>query len=366
MFKSEEDIYRKLQKHLDSMPVGFPASDNGADIRVLKAFFTPEEAKFATFLSFFPATAKDIWRRVKRKLGMSLEETEKMLADMRDKGLIYHGEDPKSGEPLYLNAPLAIGFFEFAINNLNKAKVEALEEYLDTFLGEFFSTGIPQVRTIPINTAVPPDTKIMPYDEVWSLFDEMEGPFAIAPCVCVQEKEVLGHKCTHDLTERCLTNSKWYVEQGHAREVTKEEAKALVKKAQEDGLVIQPGNYKKGQWFCLCCGCCCGILSNAKKLEKPAPLLATNHYSEIDADACQACGLCIERCPMDAIEMGDSTLINQDRCIGCGVCIPTCPSDAIILKRKDQVIEPPKDRTDMYMRIMKKKIELKQGTKTGN
>ena len=360
MTESEDEIYRQLQRHLDSLPIGFPASDTGADIRVLKAFFTPEEAKCAMFLDFFPATAKDIWRRVKRKLGMSLEETEQMLQSMREKGLIYHGEDPATGTMLYLNAPLAIGFFEFAINNLNQQKVEALEEYLDTYLQEFFSTGIPQVRTIPINAAVTPEMGIMPYDEVWELVDQMKGPFAIAPCVCVQEREILGHKCAHELTERCLTNSQWYIDQGNAREVTKEEAVALIKKAQEDGLVIQPGNYKKGEWLCLCCGCCCGILSNVKKLDKPAQLVATNYYSEVDSDACVACGVCIERCPMNAIDLEEVALINRDRCIGCGVCIPTCVSEAIHLKRKEQVIEPPKDRTDMFMKIMQKKTELKR------
>jgi electron transport complex protein RnfB len=360
MNDSEDEIYRKLQLHLDSLPIGFPASDTGAGIRVLKAFFTPEEARFATFLDFFPTTAKDIWRRMKRKLGMSLEETENMLKSMRDKGLIYHGEDPATGTILYLNAPFAIGFYEFAVNNLNLEKVKAVEEYIDTYMKEFFSTGIPQIRTIPIETAVTPDLAIMPYDEVWKLVDQMKGPFAIAPCICVQEREILGHKCKHELTERCLTNSKWYVEQGNAREVTKEEAIALIKKAQEDGLVIQPGNYKKGEWFCLCCGCCCGILSNIKKLDKPAQLLATNHYSEVDPNACTACGTCVDRCPMDAIDLDEIAVINRERCIGCGVCIPTCPAEAIHLKRKGQVTEPPKDRTDMFMKIMQKKTELKR------
>jgi len=358
--KSEEEIYRTLQEHLNTLPVGFPAAADGADIRVLKAFFTPEEAKFATFLDFFPATAKAVHRRVKRKLEMTREETASMLKSMADKGLIYHGEDSKTGTPLYLNAPLAIGFFEFAVNNLNKEKVEAIEEYIETFMEDFFLTGIPQVRTIPIDVAVTPDNKIMPYDEVWSLFDKMKGPFAIAPCVCAQEKELLGHKCEHDLTERCLTNSKWYVEQGKAREVSKDEARALVKKAQADGLVVTPGNYKSNEWFCLCCGCCCGILSNAKKLEKPATLLVSNHFSEVDPDTCVACGVCVEKCPMDAIVINDFAEINRDRCIGCGVCIPSCDSNAIQLKKKDQIVEPPKDRTDMYTKIMQKKIELKR------
>ena len=39
-----EEIFRKLQKHLDKQPVGYPAVKSGADIRLLKYFFEPEEA----------------------------------------------------------------------------------------------------------------------------------------------------------------------------------------------------------------------------------------------------------------------------------------------------------------------------------
>ena len=43
----DSDIYRKLQQHLDKMPVGFPSVKSGADIRVLKHLFTP--------VNWFPA-----------------------------------------------------------------------------------------------------------------------------------------------------------------------------------------------------------------------------------------------------------------------------------------------------------------------
>ncbi|HUX99353.1 MAG TPA: 4Fe-4S binding protein [Candidatus Deferrimicrobium sp.] len=363
MAETDEDIYRKLQKHLDSMPIGFPATENGAEIRVLKAFFTPEEAKFATFLRFFPETAKTIWRRIKKTMDLSLEETQAMLKSMDDKGLLLHDSDPESGETLYLNAPLAIGFYEFSINNLDKKKVEAIEGYFETFMKEFFLTGIPQMRTIPIDAAITPDMGVMAYDEVWNIFDQMKGPFAVAPCICVQEREILGRKCEHELTERCMTNSRWYIRHGHAREITKEEARSILKKAQEDGLVVQPGNFKRSDFFCLCCGCCCGILTNLKKLEKPAQLVATNHYSEVDPNNCTACATCMDRCPMDAITVEDVAVVNRDRCIGCGVCISTCPADAIHLRRKAQLIEPPENLMDMYKKIMTKKTELRKSGK---
>ncbi len=360
MTEAEDEIYRKLQLHLDKMPVGFPVAENGADIRVLKAFFTPEEANFATFLNFFPSTTKDIWRRVKRKLGMSLEETTDMLEHMKKKGLLYWGENPKTGDQLYLNAPFAIGFYEFALHHLDKERVEAFEAYIDTFIDEFFSTGIPQVRTIPIEAAITPELGVMAYDEVYKLLDRMKEPFAVATCVCTQEREILGKKCTHDLTERCMVNSRWFIKNRNAREITREEARALLKQAQDDGLVIQPGNYKRNDFFCLCCGCCCGILTNVRKLDKPAKFVATNHYSEVDPDTCVACGTCMDRCPMEAITIDDVASINLDRCIGCGVCIPSCPEEAIHLRRKEHIRELPESKMDMFSKMMQKKNEIRK------
>jgi ferredoxin len=43
--REPEAIYRLLQRHLDAQAVGFPATRSGADIRLLKLMFTPDEAR---------------------------------------------------------------------------------------------------------------------------------------------------------------------------------------------------------------------------------------------------------------------------------------------------------------------------------
>ena len=48
----ESNIYRELQQHLDTFPVGFPTTKSGVEIRILKQLFTPEEAKIALHLNF--------------------------------------------------------------------------------------------------------------------------------------------------------------------------------------------------------------------------------------------------------------------------------------------------------------------------
>ena len=43
----EMDIYQKLANHLDNLPGGFAPSDTGAELRLLKRLFTPEEAELS-------------------------------------------------------------------------------------------------------------------------------------------------------------------------------------------------------------------------------------------------------------------------------------------------------------------------------
>ena len=51
---SDDAIYRSLQQHLDRQAVGFPSVKSGADIRLLRRLFTPEEARLALHLSCRP------------------------------------------------------------------------------------------------------------------------------------------------------------------------------------------------------------------------------------------------------------------------------------------------------------------------
>lgn len=47
----------------------------------------------------------------------------------------------------------------------------------------------------------------------------------------------------------------------------------------------------------------------------------------IDPDLCQACMICLRRCPVDAIVGGKKRIhvIDQDQCIKCGTCYEACP-----------------------------------------
>ena len=51
----------------------------------------------------------------------------------------------------------------------------------------------------------------------------------------------------------------------------------------------------------------------------------------IDADECISCGVCVDTCPCDGLELGDSSaeVKDEDSCVGCGSCQEACPAGAI-------------------------------------
>ena len=370
---TESQVYRDLQKHLDKLPISYPATESGVEIRILKHLFTPEEAKTATQLSMIPEPLKRIYKRVK-KSGMSIEELQQLLDHMVYKGIIMPGKE--GDEKLYSNAPLAIGMYEFQVDRLTKDFVKDMFQYEDeAFDEELAKTKIPQLRTIPVGKSIPVPEKyqVSTYDNIREIIENADGPFGVANCICRQANDLIGKSCTKtDLRETCLLTSRfaaeYYTSMGIGRYITKDECLDILEKAQEAGLVLQPVNSQYPDAICCCCGDCCGILKYMKKYPRPADYYATNYYAEVDPELCTGCQICVERCQLEASVMTNGVAaINLDRCIGCGNCVVTCESNAVQLKKKEAETLPPKDMNDMYAKILSKKVSkwnmLKMGAK---
>ena len=50
----------------------------------------------------------------------------------------------------------------------------------------------------------------------------------------------------------------------------------------------------------------------------------------INKDGCVGCGICVEKCPVNAITMEDEKAkIDMEKCIHCGTCHSVCPEEAV-------------------------------------
>jgi electron transport complex protein RnfB len=356
-----DQIYVRLQKHLDSQAVGFPATRSGVEIKILKHIFTPQEAEIVSYLSYKPEPLQTIFGRVGH-LVESPEELEVLLDRIQKKG----GIESKIKNALthYCCAPLVVGMYELQIGRLTPEFIKDFNEYTSTkkFGIEFLSTKLPQMRTIPVSKSIHPQHHVSTFDEVTSLLQQAEEPFAIIECICRKKKEIEGHSCkVTDRKETCLaigSVARMVLQSGNGREIARDEALVIMEENQKKGLVLQPSNTEKVDFICSCCGCCCGMLAIHKVLPRPLDFWASNFLAEVDAKKCEGCGACEKKCQVGAVAVSEEkqlAVVAPERCLGCGVCVTTCPAQAITLSKKPTEVRPPQTREDLYDIIMANK-----------
>jgi NAD-dependent dihydropyrimidine dehydrogenase PreA subunit len=352
-----DDIYRKLQRHLDRMPVGFPATESGVEIRILKHLFTPEQAEIALELSAIPEPLSTVHRRLRSR--MTLEDLREELDRMADHGVIEKvtvREEVRYGKTIFV-----VGMYERQLTRLTAEFHQDTVEYFDeAFRSTFHKTGTTQLRAVPVNTTIIPDYTVATYDDIRAFVRTSDGPFATMNCICRHGKELTGGSCRQTkIRENCLTfgvAAEAMVSSGAARHITRDEMLGLLDAADREGLVLEPQNTKEPLFVCCCCGCCCGVLSMAKKFPRPVEYFTTNYYAVVNPDACEVCGQCEARCQMDAVELGgEAAEVKRSHCIGCGLCVTTCPSDAISLEKTETEKIVPDNTPALYARIFRER-----------
>lgn len=348
-----EDVYKRLARHLDSLPAGFPPADSGVELRILKRLFTPQEAEIAAGLTMMPEGADAIARRLNTDPG-PLADT---LAEMSRKGLIFRLS--KNGETRYMAAQFVIGIWEYHVNDLDPDLIRDFNEYVPTLMKKGWErTETKQLRVVPVARSISAQTTVMPYDEVEMLVRKQKK-IVVAPCICRKEHDMVGEGCGRPL-ETCLVfggGAYFYEENGLGRVIDGDEAVDLLHKGVAAGLVLQASNSQRPMNICMCCGDCCQILKNLNPLDAPADAVCTSFRAEADPDACTACEACAVRCQMAAIEMAETARVLAHRCIGCGLCVAACESDALRLVEKapDERHVPPAHTVETYLNMARER-----------
>jgi electron transport complex protein RnfB len=344
-----DEIYHKLAKVLDTLPNGFPSTESGIEIRLLKRIFDPDEAELFCNLKLKFETAEQVSQRT----GRPLEGLEEKLTTMWQKGQLFGVEF--GGTKLFKMMPWAFGIYEFQLPHMDRELAEMSEEFMEAYGRQFFDKSPQLMQVIPIEREIKAKQEALSYEKVSSIIETGQS-FLLMDCICKKERGLLDNPCKKP-TEVCMAIAPIpdvFKKRSYGRAISKEDAYGVLKKAEEAGLVHLTWNVKSGQYFiCNCCGCCCGVLRSINDLGIPASRVVNAHYyAEIDPDLCQSCGTCAdERCQVRAVEAGDDAYrVVKDRCIGCGLCIDTCPAEAIKLVRKqpEELVPPPKDEMAWY------------------
>lgn len=339
-----------------------PIPANDTLLELLKTIMNEEQAQFIQIFDK-PLNIEE----VKAKVQMEDEALVNMLDKLMHNGIMTGIPSNRTGQVIYRLMPPLPGLFEFTLmRGETTDKTKKLAGLFDKMFGELsemvqgsyddvvglFKTVPPMTRVVPIEQEITEKVDhIMPYEEVSRIVDKFD-PIAVATCYCRHEKSLLGKECSVTKEkENCLffgKTARFVIDYKFGKEVTKDQAKQILKECEKSGLVHKSFHDKqdieKDEFaICNCCKCCCGTFELYYRGAAPAHTF-TAYVAKADADLCTECETCVDMCPMEAITLEDGLIIEESNCIGCGVCAYNCPADAIKLQRtgKREVFMPPK------------------------
>lgn len=352
------DVYRNLQEILDVHPSGAPKSDYLDEI--LTILFTEAEASLALHMSFKPLSPEVI----AASASLAVETVVPMLEVMADKVIIFSRK--KDGKKSYALLPTIPGLFEFPFmkgggHPMHEKLGVLWENYHAESLGDAFSGNpTPLMRVVPVEKSLPAEQTIHPYEEVAHLIDN-STTLAVAQCAC----RVSVGNCEKP-KDVCLifdATSRFLVEKGYARSITKEEGLDILNRSEAAGLVHTSNNTSdKASVICNCCSCCCTVLRGKTQLNNPNAFSSSRFLAEVIADTCVGCGVCAEeRCPVQAVEMTDDRAhVDKSRCVGCGLCVSGCSAGAVQLVKNGNPPAVFNNYAELGMQILQEKGKLEQ------
>lgn len=349
-------VWHKLATLIDTYGWGGPDPDSGDPHGYVVALFNDDEEAAAHWLEM-------PWGKIftpteyAQRSGRTVEECRQICDDLALRGLLFKAMH-SNGEPTYHHLAYVHGFMEQSIPRMYDPEFTAAT--YDSFLFTptnpgLVSVGTPIYYAVPCDEGVVSDQRILPLNDYREVIDRNEC-IAVVPCCCglredvrlgadvppIGSEELKGFRNVfgdHHPLERCLVfgeEAEYYLSIGAGRQITKEETlEILHRNVYEEGLIVQLGYTNNSEVICSCHSDCCGVLGNYRMFDPEtlaaSPIMknASNFLLEYDKDACISCGACAQRCPMQAITMGEDGHPEVDiYCVRCGQCGLVCPVGA--------------------------------------
>ena len=283
----------------------------------LSALLTDEMAEVALKMGLrTPRTLEEMMKLT----GMEREPLEKLLDEMSYCGVVeYNWENPQRKKQWVL--PMFVpGSAEFS--NMN-AKI--LEQHPE--MGRFFermsrlpleavSAMVPPggagigMHVIPVEKAIEAENESISIEHISHWLDKYDGKYAASPCSCRRSRMTFDEGCADDPEGWCVAvgdMADYVVETDKGgRYITREEALAIFKQAEDNGFVHQITNIDGENKIFAICNCnvnVCYALRTSQLFNTPN-LSRSAYVARVEKADCVACGKCVEACPAGAVKLG--------------------------------------------------------------
>ncbi len=287
----------------------------------------------ARVLLALPGTSPEL----AEKMGSDADSLTRMLEGLYRKGVVFKSIKPEGTK--YRLASSIVQFHDASIlwPEAPRSYLDLWQRYMDEEWPDYAKMvmGVlprPFTRVIPVGQPLEVKNRILAYEDVDSLIENAQR-VAVTNCTC----RLISGKCDKPV-EVCLQIDKaaaYTADRGSGREITKEEARDILRLSEEAGLVhVTMNRAGESHFICNCCDDCCmsftQLISDAVNLCDPSRFAA-----RVDTESCTGCALCEERCYFGALSLNDDGIaaVLEEKCMGCGLCQIACPEKAISMEQ---------------------------------
>lgn len=358
LVNAKEEAYKVLAERLSKAPEGVLV--NETLMKILHLLYTESEALVGSKFSLAPMTLD----KIASITGIQENELKAVLDGMANKGLVI--DIPRKDNIFYMLVPVVIGFFEYTFMRTgdkvnHKDLAELFEKYFndDGVEEKIYGRETQALRTIVYESLIPlaVESEVLNYERASEIIKQSGGG-SISTCPCRHKAAHLGKACgaPEEVCTSLGTGAEWLVRRGLAKPATVEELLAVLDRTQELGLVhICDNVMNKPAYICHCCSCCCVVLKAIKN--GFSAVHPSNFVPSVELANCVGCGICADKCYINALKMSDQgdgrrvPVVNDKVCIGCGVCATACPSGSLKMSRRSVLYVPPENSREKFRRF---------------
>ncbi|MDO4518967.1 MAG: FAD-dependent oxidoreductase [Eubacteriales bacterium] len=265
------------------------------------------------------------------------EQLLKHLEEMSYNGVVEWNYENPQHEKQWILPMYVPGSAEFG--NMNADVLERFPE-----MGAFFERmsripleGLTQMvpmggsgvgmHVIPVEKSIEMENTSSSLEHISYWLKKYDGQLAASPCSCRRSRRTFDEGCADDPEGWCVAvgdMADYVVETNKGgRYITKEEALAIFKQAEDNGFVHQITNIDGEDKIFAICNCnvnVCYALRTSQLFNTPN-MSRSAYVAHVDKENCVACGRCVEVCPAGAATLGQK-LCKKD---GSEVLYPKMP-----------------------------------------
>jgi electron transport complex protein RnfB len=243
--KMSQGVYRELLEVMKKRGGNYAGMDIPEFFALVEVLFTPEEAEVNNAMPRGPFTAAGLAEGLGRDAG----EVETILEAMADKGLCMalKMEDTQ----YYQSARFMPGILEYQFmpgRTTERDKqiarvIHAYEKAFDAKVGAR-TVNYPTSRVITVDQTIEAGNKVNTYDQVQTYIDRYDD-IAVSTCFCRHAAELRDedtHGMPNDVCMQFGMGAQYAVDRLGARLVSKTEAREVIDRAEEAGLIHMSQN----------------------------------------------------------------------------------------------------------------------------